>query len=150
MRAPQLQQEATHTQNSEAVPYWSGFLCPGLDMMPPILQPSTGDLSAAVQKHFTIHCVALSPLINRIREQNRFFFFQKSPVSSPTYPALKTHCSLSTYVPHVFWGARTKLMRCSPSAIGKHIVRIREYTQTESTVCCKSLYCKINAKQRQI
>lgn len=31
-----------------------------------------------------------------------FFFFQKSPVSSPTYPALKTHCSLSTCVPHVF------------------------------------------------
>lgn len=46
-------------------------------MMPPILQPSTGDLSAAVQKHFAIHCIALSPLINRIREQNRFFFFPK-------------------------------------------------------------------------
>lgn len=114
--------------------------------MLPILQPSPGDSSAAVGNHFATLCVALSPLINRIGEQSRFFL--KSPVSSSAYPALKTHCSL-TCAPHAFWGARTRLMCCSPSAIGKYRERIKEYTQTESTVCCKSLYCKRNAKQRQ-
>lgn len=142
--ASQLQQEATHTQNPEAVPCSTGFPCPGPETMLPILQLSPGDSPAAVENHFATLCIALSPLNNRIEEQSRFFL--ERPVSSSAYPALKTHCSHSTCVPHVFWGARTRLMRCSPSATGKCIVRIREYTQTESTVCCKSLHCKRNAR----
>lgn len=68
-----------------------------------------------------LHC-SQPALNNRTEEQSRFFL--ERPISSSAYPALKTHCSRSTCVPHVFWGARTRLMRCSPSATGKCIVRI--------------------------